>query len=237
MTPADHDLGALGGYVTDGLSAAERRAVEEHLAVCQRCRDERTSLAAIERALGELPPEAGLDGPPEGADLVLQRVLRRVSDESARQVRRGWVVAGVAAAAVIVAAVAGGFLVGRAGEDPEPVASAPTSAPTLPLPPEGTRVGSVTDPATGARATVRVEPADGWVRVQAAVSGIPAQQRCRLWVVARDGTRQLAGSWLVSEAGARDGTTLDGAALVAPADVVAIEIDNFEGQRFVTVPI
>jgi hypothetical protein len=104
-------------------------------------------------------------------------------------------------------------------------------------PPAGTRVASVQDRRTGARATVKVEPAAGWVRVEAAVSGIPAGERCRLWVVARDGARLLAGSWLVSDKGAREGTTLDGAALVEPTRVAAIVVDNFAGERFVRVPV
>lgn len=50
--------------------------------------------------------------------------------------------------------------------------------------------------------TRAVVPAVGWVRVNAAVTGIPAGQQCRLIVLGRDGSRQLAGSWLVSTAGA-----------------------------------
>ena len=46
------------------------------------------------------------------------------------------------------------------------------------------------------------EPGPGWVRIKAAVSGIPQGERCRLEVVARDGTAVLAGSWVVSAAGA-----------------------------------
>ena len=75
------------------------------------------------------------------------------------------------------------------------------------------------------------------VRITAAVSGIPQGQRCQLWVVAVDGTRQLAGGWLVSAKGAAEGTTLNGSALV-PADQIAfIEVHNVAGRRFVSVPI
>jgi RNA polymerase sigma-70 factor (ECF subfamily) len=67
------------------------------------------------------------------------------------------------------------------------------------------------------------------------VAGIPQGQKCRLYVVARDGTREEAGSWLVSEQGEREGTELDGAALVAPGDVASVEVENFAGQKYVTV--
>jgi hypothetical protein len=85
--------------------------------------------------------------------------------------------------------------------------------------------------------TVTLTPAAGWVRLRATVGGIPEGQRCRLLAVAKDGSRQQAGSWLVSAAGAVQGTTLDGSALVAPADVVAVEVANVAGDVFVTVPV
>jgi hypothetical protein len=230
-----HDLGALGVYVLGGLDEDERRAVEEHLAGCERCRHERADLEQTRAELELVPPEAFLHGPPEGGDLLLQRTLRQVRRESARRaLQRGGLVA--AAAAVIVAvALAGGVLVGRGQERPAPTALPTASGP--PTPPAGTRVASRADPVTGVRMTVRVTPAAGWVRVNAAVSGVPEGQKCRLWVVARDGTRQLAGSWLVSARGAQEGTTLDGSALVAPVDVVAVQVDNVDGRSFITVPV
>jgi len=82
------------------------------------------------------------------------------------------------------------------------------------------------------RATVR--PAAGWVRVSATVTGVPAGEQCRLFVVARDGSREPAGSWLASSSGS---TTLDGAALMAPADVAAVQAETYAGQILVAVPI
>jgi hypothetical protein len=231
-----HDLGSLGVYVLGGLDQHERRSVEEHLAGCEDCRRERADLEQMRAALEEVPPEAFLHGPPEGGDLLLQRTLREVRRESARRaLQRGGLVA-AAAAAIVAVALAGGVLLGRGQQQPPPPVARPAPS-ALPTPPPGTRVASVVDPATGARMTVRVVPAAGWVRVTAAVSGIPEGQRCRLWVVARDGARQLAGSWLVSATGARDGVSLDGSALVAPADVAAVQVDNVDGRPFVTAPL
>ncbi|MFD1150033.1 anti-sigma factor, partial [Saccharothrix hoggarensis] len=128
----------------------------------------------------------------------------------------------------------GGFAVGRSTA-PDPAAVAQQSSP--PAPPAGTKVGSATDPDTGARMTVQVRPAAGWVRVNASVAGIAQDAKCRLLVVAKDGSTQEAGSWLVSSAGEKDGTNLDGSALIAPEDVAAIEVRTFEGERIVTVPV
>lgn len=237
MSPNDHDLGALGSYVLGALDDGERRSVEEHLVGCEGCREERIVLEETERALGELPPEAFLEGPPDDADLLLQRTLRQVRAEAKRRDGRRWAGVAAAVAVVLFGAAGGGALVARSGNERQPVASPPSVAPTVPAPPPGTKVGSVSDPVTGARATVRVVPAAGWVRVTAAVSGIPAGQRCRLWVVSKDGNRQLAGSWLVSERAAHEGTTLDGSALVTPSQVAAVEVDNFDGNKFVSVSV
>ncbi|GGP63485.1 anti-sigma factor family protein [Saccharothrix coeruleofusca] len=229
----NHDAQLLGAYVLGVLDEREARAVEEHLATCPRCHDELAELRAMEEALGEVPPEALLDGPPEDGDLLLQRTLRQVRAERGGQVRRRRVGVGLAAAAVAAVVLGGGFAVGR-GTAPDGGGQA---ASTAPAPPAGTKLGTATDPATGARMTVQVRPAAGWVRVNASVAGIAANEKCKLIVVSKDGSRQEAGSWLVSAQGEKDGTNLDGSALVAPEDVAAVEVRNFEGEQIVTVPV
>ena len=111
----------------------------------------------------------------------------------------------------------------------------PTS--TAATPPAGTKVATFADPNTGARMTVQVKPAAGWVRVNAGIGGIPQNEKCRLFVVAKDGHREEIGSWLVSKAGEADGTNLDGSALIAPDDVAAVEVENFDGKKFVSVKV
>jgi predicted anti-sigma-YlaC factor YlaD len=228
----ERDMTVLAVHALGALEEDERLPVEEHLDSCELCRAELDSLAVVRDALDLVPPEAWLEGPPDGGELMLRRMLRTVRAErtSWRLPRR---TVGVAAA-VVLTVVAAGALVGRITA---PVAAARTvaAAPAPPVP--GTRVGSVTDAATGARLTVRVEPAAGWVRVSAAVTGVPAGQRCRLVVVGRDGQHEIAGSWLVSAKGAADGTVLSGAALVAPQQVAAVRVENVDGQQFVSVSV
>ncbi|MFT7838827.1 zf-HC2 domain-containing protein [Saccharothrix sp. BKS2] len=231
---ANHDPQLLGAYVLGALDEQEARAVEDHLAACPSCRAELAGLRAVEEAMGEVPPEALLDGPPDGGDLLLQRTLRQVRSERGGRLRRRRVGLGLVAAAVAAVVLGGGFAVGRGTAPDELVLPTPSTAPA---PPAGTRLGTATDPDTGARMTVQVRPAAGWVRVNASVAGIAANARCRLFVVARDGSRQEAGSWLVSAAGEQDGTNLDGSALIAPGDVVAVEVRDFDDRRIVTVPV
>jgi Putative zinc-finger len=233
MTSAQHDSPDLAMYALGGLSAAEKAAIDEHVAGCGSCRAELAELRDISDRLGEVPPEFFLEGPPEGGDLLVQRAVGRVRAERRSALTRRRVTTAAAAAVVAIALVGAGAVAGRQSA-PSPVASGPTATST---PVAGTRAASATDAGTGARLSAQVVPAAGWVRVSAQVSGIPAGQKCRLVVVGAAGERQVAGSWVVSEKGARDGTTLNGSALVDPSQVAAVLVENFDGRRFVSAPV
>ena len=224
----------LAGYLLEMLSEDEKAEADEHLAGCAECRAERDSLRQWSDQLGGVPEEMLLDGPPDDADLLLQRTLRQVRRESSgRRYRRLATVTSIAAAAVVLA-IGGGVLVGR-GTAPE---STPVAQPSATLSvPAGAQLGSGTDAATGARMQVAVTPAAGWVRVTATVGGIPAGEKCVLEVVGRDGSTAFAGSWLVSPAGESGGTTLNGSALIDPAQVQSVRVMNTSGKAFVTVDV
>jgi hypothetical protein len=126
------------------------------------------------------------------------------------------------AAAVAAVVMAGGVLVGRETAPPPAVVAAP---------------GAVQLTGGGApdiSMTATLTPAAGWVRLSTSVKGIPPGERCYVVVVARDGTREIAGSWLVSQGGWRDGVTLDGSALVPLDQVAEVVIENESGREFAT---
>ncbi len=240
----EHDRSPLAAYALGALDADEARAVDAHLATCAECRAQLRELSELEAALGEVPPEAFLDGPPEGGDLLLQRTLRRVRTERVRadRPRRLLVAAGVAG--LLAATLVGGTLLGRAtaptpqaGGVGTPTPTATASAPPSLTAPPSARVFAARDPNTGASMTVSLTPAAGWVRVHVKADGIKAGQKCRLEVVDRHGTATQAGSWLVSPTGEKQGTVLDGAALVAPADVASVDVVTFAGHKLVSVPV
>ena len=226
----------IGGYLLDDLTPEERRQAEEHLASCAECRDEVESLREWTQALEAVPEAMLLDGPPEGGDLLLQRTVRQVRTETAGKRNRRLAMATSAAAVVLAAAIVGGVAVGRSTAPAGPPLAQPSAAPTATNPP-GTRIASTTDTQTGTRMSVTVQPAAGWVRVTATVAGIPPGEQCRLEVLGRDGTPILAGSWLVSAEGSAKGTTLNGSALIDPAQVASVRVVNTTGRQFVNVPV
>ncbi|MFD2418953.1 anti-sigma factor family protein [Amycolatopsis pigmentata] len=220
-----HDTRSLGAYVLSALDQQEMRAMERHLASCAPCRAEVAQLQSAHAALGGLPPEAWLDGPPEGGDLLLQRTLRTIRRERNVQTRNRRIITTMAAAAAAVVLAGGGIAAGRF--------TAPTTNAAGPEP----HTISATNPATGAAMSVSVQPAAGWVRLSADVKGIPQGEKCRIYVVSRKGNREEAGSWLVSSAAEQKGTHLDGTALVAPGDVARVEVENFDGKQYVGVNV
>src|SRR4029079_648139 len=115
----EHDPVELGALALGLLDPQRTRAVEEHLARCAACRRDLEDLTAVTNLLGEVPPEALLEGPPDG-DLVLHRTLRQIRAEAAADRRRRLVPRIASAAAAVALLLAGGVAVGRATA-PEPV--------------------------------------------------------------------------------------------------------------------
>ncbi|MET8996558.1 zf-HC2 domain-containing protein [Amycolatopsis sp. Hca4] len=236
MNSVDESHTQLGAYALGALDPHEAADFERrHLQTCAQCRFDLNELVALRDSLDEVPPEAFLDGPPEGGDLLLQKTLRRVRDEEERAAparsggRRG--LALVAAAVLVVAALGGGILVGRQ--------TAPDSggiaAPASDVP--GTKNVEGRDPTTGVQLAAAVAPFQGWVKVDVNVKGVKAGEKCLLQVVTKEGQAVTAGSWQVSEKWENQGFKLDGSALVAPDDVKSVDIVTVDGRKLVSAQV
>ncbi|OLF12217.1 hypothetical protein BLA60_09505 [Actinophytocola xinjiangensis] len=226
MSSVEHDRSVLGAYALGALDPAEERAVHAHVSTCQECQRELAEFVDLRAALDQVPPEAFLDGPPDGGDLLLRNTLRRVrAEETPAPRRRGGLIA-VAAAVVAAVALGGGIVIGRA--------TAPEPATALPA---GTISAEATDQTTGASMRVQVEPRAGWVWVNAFVDGVPAGEKCELVVVPREGDPLVAGSWVVSDKGAAEGLPLEGTALIPPGQVKEVRVDTLDGRTMVRVPL
>lgn len=163
-----HATDQLGAYALGVLDDDEWAAVHAHVEGCETCRREVGELRATEELLGEVPPEAFLDGPPQGGDLLLQRTLQQVREEGAARERRRRVLWSLVAALVAIAALGGGAWAGRSSA---PSASAAAAPPPSPVSTPPAVSGASTNEATGASMNVTVRPAAGWVRLSATVGG------------------------------------------------------------------
>jgi len=242
MSAVEHDQAQLGAYVLGVLEAGELAEFEAHLASCPACLQEVNELSELRDELGEVPPEAFLEGPPDGGDLLLQRTLREIRAQEGVQAepqRRPRLFAVAGAAAVIVVTLGAGILLGRQTAPDVPAQALPptsaTTAASTPVP--GTRNIENTDTKTGARLVATVTPASGWVKVHLAVQGVRQGEKCKLFVVAKNGDRFESGSWIVSEKGEREGTGIDGSALVAPDDVASVEVVTLDGRKLVSASV
>jgi anti-sigma-K factor RskA len=230
---SDHDQSRLGPYVLGALGPDEAQAVEQHLAECADCRQLVVELEETKDMLSGVPPEAFLDGPPDDGDLMLQRTLRaaRAGDAApaAEQPtkRRRWMPAAAAAAVIAAVALGGGVLIGQRTADPG-VSEAPVA---------GSMKVTATDDTTGATMATTLEPREGWSWVRVKVTGLKAGAECELVVTAKDGKTYVAGSWLVSEKAAREGSQFGGGVLLPIGEVALVEVRTAEGEHVVTTPI
>lgn len=211
--------------------------VDAHLAGCADCRREVVELTELRGMLDSVPQEAFLDGPPDDGDLVLQRTLRQIRTEQGGQPRRARFPAAAGVVLIAVAAVGAGVLLGRqtapGGEAQSPQTQGPQSS-VVQAPP-GTRNGEATNPVSDVSMAVSVTPLAGWVRVHAVVRGVPAGKQCQLLVVSQEGYEVVAGSWLASGKDIRDGTSLDGTALIDPKQVRSVDVVTTDGEELVSV--
>ncbi len=230
---SDHDQSRLGPYVLGALGPDEAHAVEQHLAACADCRQLVAELEETKDLLGQVPPEAFLDGPPDDGDLMLQRTLRAArAGDAARKTeqpakRRRWMPAAAAAAVIAAVALGGGVLIGQRTADPG-VSQSPVA---------GSKQVKATDRTTGAAMATTVEPREGWSWVKVQVTGLKAGAECELVVTGKDGTTYVAGSWLVSEKAAREGSRFGGGVLLPIGEVASVEVRTAEGEHVVRTPI
>jgi anti-sigma factor RsiW len=230
---SDHDPSQLGPYVLGALGPDEAQGVQQHLAGCPDCRRVVAELDRTKDLLGEVPPEAFLDGPPDDGDLLLQRTLRAARADAAVPTaeqpakRRRWMPAAAAAAVVAAVALGGGVLIGQRMADPG-VSESPVA---------GSKEAKATDDTSGATMAATVEPREGWSWVKVQVTGLTAGAECELVVTGKDGTTYVAGSWLVSEKAAREGSRFGGGVLLPIGEVASVEVRTAEGEHVVRTPI
>jgi anti-sigma factor RsiW len=195
-------------YLAGTLDEERSRLLERHLRTCPECSDEVAEFHEFQRIVDTV-----LNGPPPDGDLVLQRALRQIRAESAATRRRHGAFLVSAAAVVAALAVTTGVMVGKAGDSVGPVRA------------------SATDAGTGAGLAVSFADTSGWSHISAAVSGVPVGSQCELVLVGKDGRQTVAAGWKVTSGQ----STVDASALMDPADIASVRLENASGTKLVTV--
>jgi hypothetical protein len=232
-----HDRSQLGAYALGALEPDEAREVELHLADCAECRTELAEFEEMKEFLGEVPPEAFLDGPPTDGDLLLQRTLRAARETAVpthvetvpsrkAKSKRPWLLA-AAAVVVVAGALGGGVAIGRQSVDQVVAEDTPA----------GSKQVSATDAVTGTTMATTVEPRTGWSWIVVNLTGLEAGAECEMLVTDKAGRTWTAGSWIVSEKAAREGSRFGGGVLVPLEQVRSVEIRTVQGEHVVTTQV
>jgi anti-sigma-K factor RskA len=210
MAADPHSL--VAPYALDALDDEEGRSFEQHLAVCERCREELAGLreAAASLAFGA----AGPAPPPELKDRILAKARSERDNVASLPARRRSWTASLAAAAAIAAAVAIGLGVWTATRPNEgnPLAKV--------LAQPGAKVVPV-----GNRGAVAVAP-NGDAALALTVPPAPSGKTYEAWVI-RDGKAAPAGIFR-----GRDGTTVVELERSVPnGSVIAVTLERAGGVR------
>jgi anti-sigma factor RsiW len=207
MAADPHSL--VAPYALHALDDDEARAFEEHLASCERCREELAGLR--EAAAGLAYGAEGPAPPPELRERILTQARSERPNVASLPARRRSLAAPLAAAAAVAAAVAigvGAWAASRPGEN----------AFTQVLSQPGARVVSMGD-----RGAVAIA-SDGRAAIALNVPRAPEGKTYEAWVI-RNGTARRAGTF-----GGRDGTsTLRIERAAPPGSVVAVTLERAGG--------
>jgi hypothetical protein len=82
-----------------------------------------------------------------------------------------------------------------------------------------------------------VEPRVGWSWINVNITGLTVGAECEMLVTDRAGKTFVAGSWVVSEKAAREGSRFGGGVLLPIDQVKSVEIRTVQGEHVVTTPI
>lgn len=212
MTSCADRRGDLAAHLLGALGAEESADLQRHLPGCAGCSAELAEMAGLPDLLALVPAERFGTGPAEPdagfADRLVATAARR------QRVRhRRWIA--VASAVAILAGAAGV----AAAELPDRPASQHLQA---------------ADGATGVSAQVTLQPRASGTAIALRISGVPDRAECTLLAVARDGRRDVAGSWQATYAGT---ATMAGSTAIPESQLSRLVVDTTAGQQLIVIPV
>jgi anti-sigma factor RsiW len=228
---------AIGAYVLGGLEPHEAIELEAHLGGCPDCQQELAEFSDTAAQLALVPRDLlaqALEGhaapAPAGPtdDLLLQRTLRQVRAEQTGSRRRRWLAVAAAVCALVAAPVITAVAVSN-GDGGQTIASAPTPSVAA------GRTVQASDAATGVSGVATLSSAPWGTKLQAKFTGEPHGATCQLLVISKAGERQVAGTWVVTDAAATAGTNIQGSVSIKDTDIARLEVRTTTGQQLLTI--
>jgi len=213
MSHADLRL-ALGAYVLGALEPGERAELAAHLEDCARCRAEVAEFAPLPGLLGRLSPAEARST--EAASVPDRPLRGALAEVAARRRARRWRLVAAAAVVAILTGVGAGLALSQHDDGARGVTV------------------SATDPATRVHASAKLEDGTSGTTIVLTMQGVRSGERCRLIAVARDGRRDVAGSWRASYVG---DVSFDGSTAINRADLARLDVVTFAGRTLVTIPV
>lgn len=201
----------LGGYVLGGLSAADRRLLEEHLPDCAECNAELARFAVVPSLL-QLVAVSGMRSEPLMPPAESLPRLLATAKARRRQRRRRALLLAAAAMVIVLAGVAvGAWTLNR----PEPR-------------PPATPLVAVEAPELALSGQVILEPKEWGTQIRLTMYyGNGSTGPLTAWAVAADGHVEQAGSWTLPPAGR---CYVIGATSVRTDQLARLEIRTADGR-------
>ena len=226
-----HDSEALSLLVLGLLSDADASRTEAHLAHCADCCRELEEIRETVALLDEhVPPETWMTERADSDDLIFTGALRNVRSAKRSHDLHRLLRPLAAAAAVLVIALGGAFVAGRATAT-DPITAIVNAAGARTVHGSGVSGAAV-------QATIAPAPSGDTVQLLVTAAGLPRGARCQLVVVTAGGQRDPAGSWTVPAAGEPPSGPIRGSAAVNIAQVRAVAVTDADtGHELVYLPV
>jgi Putative zinc-finger len=214
---------SLGALVLGALEPQDRETIEEHVRGCSACSATLSDLAPIPGLLNRVDT-ADLDPAPPPPDL-LERALAQVRTEQAfspqtvTHRRRRWAAAAVGGAvAASVLVVVALVWTNLAGGDTPPTGPVAVSA----------------DPGATVSASVTMNPAATGTELALSLTGVESGEHCQLVAVGKDGTREVAATWVATYEGEAHVTGWTGLGL---DEIATLEVTTPDGSTLATLTV
>ncbi|MFI0350695.1 anti-sigma factor family protein [Actinomadura sp. 9N407] len=229
---------ALGVYVLGAIEPGERTRLDSHLDGCPACRDELAGLAGLPALLGRVTErqiEQMAGPPPELLDSLLTRaaqkrrrlpILRRPPSAG----RLWWAPAALAACALLLVGVLAGALLTSVKDEPVAVPVTPSS-PSITTSPGAERIRAAD---AGVKGEIVLYRKKWGTKIELYLAGAPYGGTCRFFAVARDGQRDMLGSWHVAY---RKGFgQYMGSTMFHREQLSSFEIVTLDGRPLLSIP-